>query len=84
MLTQTVGGRTYPVFDQFGSGRAPAPDATGYLQPFHLLSDPPLEDGETTNDITHSWGPQHQSWNNGAMNQFVPLTWLPTETRTAP
>jgi phospholipase C len=22
-------------------------------------------------DITHDWGPQHNSWNNGAMDQFV-------------
>ena len=71
VLTQTVGGRTYPVFDQFGFQPGTGPDATGYLQPFHLLNDPPLKDGETTNDITHSWGPQHQSWNNGAMNQFM-------------
>ena len=71
VLTQTVGGQTYPVFDQFGFQPGTGPDATGYTQPFHLLNDPPLEDGETTNDITHSWGPQHQSWNNGAMNQFM-------------
>ena len=71
VLTQTVGGQTYPVFDQFGFRPGTGPDATGYLQPFHLLNDPPLKDGETTNDITHSWGPQHQSWNNGAMNQFM-------------
>jgi phospholipase C len=27
--------------------------------------------GECTNDITHSWGPQHQAWNNGLMDGFV-------------
>jgi phospholipase C len=69
--TQTVGGKTYPVFDQFGYQPGTGPDANGYMQPFRLLSNPPLQDGETTNDITHSWGPQHQSWNNGAMNQFM-------------
>ena len=53
VLTQTAGGQTYPVFDQFGFQPGTGPDATGYLQPFHLLNDPPLKDGETTNDITH-------------------------------
>ncbi|HXQ61521.1 MAG TPA: alkaline phosphatase family protein, partial [Acidimicrobiales bacterium] len=46
-------------------------DPAGYLEPFHLVSDPPLEDGQTTNDISHSWGPQHTSWNGGAMDGFV-------------
>ena len=71
VLTQTVGGQTYPVFDQFGYQPGTGADASGYMQPFHLLSDPPLKDGQTTNDITHSWGPQHQSWNNGKMDQFM-------------
>jgi phospholipase C len=69
--TQTVGGQTYPVFDQFGYQPGTGVDPSGYMQPFHLLSNPPLEDGQTTNDITHSWGPQHQSWNNGRMDQFM-------------
>ncbi|MGH9028116.1 MAG: alkaline phosphatase family protein, partial [Acidimicrobiales bacterium] len=29
------------------------------------------EDGQTTNDITHDWGPQHVSWNSGAMDGFL-------------
>jgi phospholipase C len=68
---QRVGHHRYPVFDQFGYEPGTGPDPTGYLQPFHLLNDPPAENGETTNDITHSWGPQHQSWNGGAMDAFV-------------
>jgi phospholipase C len=71
VLTQTVGGKKYPVWDQFGYKPGTGVDAAAYMQPFHLLSDPPLKDGETTNDITHSWGPQHQSWNNGAMDSFM-------------
>ena len=59
------------MFDQFGFQPGVGVDAAGYLQPFHLLSDPPTQDGQTTNDITHSWGPQHQSWNDGAMDSFV-------------
>ena len=69
--TQVVGGKTYPIFDQFGYRPGAGPDPSGYMQPFHLRSNPPLQDGETTNDITHSWGPQHQSWNNGALDSFM-------------
>jgi phospholipase C len=71
VLTQTVDGTGYPVFDQFGYRPGTGVDATGYMQPFHLLSNPPAEDGETTNDITHAWGAQHQSWNGGAMDGFM-------------
>ena len=56
-----------PVRLPAGKGAA----ASGYLQPFRLLSDPPLEDGQTTNDIEHSWATQHRSWNGGAMDSFV-------------
>lgn len=68
---RTVGGASYPVFDQFGYQPGTGASASGYIQPFHLLSDPPLEDGQTTNDIDHSWATQHRSWNNGAMDSFV-------------
>jgi len=42
-----------------------------YLRPFELVSNPPTVNGQTINDITHDWGPQHLAWNNGAMNQFA-------------
>jgi phospholipase C len=71
VLTQTVGGVTYPVFDQFGFQPGTGVDASGYMQPFHLLNDPPTENGETTNDIAHDWGSMHASWNSGAMNSFI-------------
>src|SRR5580658_3303911 len=71
VLTQQVGGKPYPIFDQFGYAPGVGVDPSGYLQPFHLLSDPPTQNGESTNDITHSWGPQHQSWHGGAMDAFV-------------
>jgi phospholipase C len=71
VLKQHVDGKTYPIFDQFGYEPGVGASSAGYLQPFHLKSDPPTEDGQTTNDITHNWGPQHQSWNNGAMDSFV-------------
>jgi phospholipase C len=71
VLEQSVDGRRYPVFDQFGYQPGVGADPKGYLQPFHLRSDPPTENGQATNDISHNWGPQHQSWNSGAMDGFV-------------
>jgi phospholipase C len=71
VLQQTVGGVQYPVFDQFGYQPGVGVDAGGYMQPFNLLNDPPLENGETTNDIDHSWGGMHACWNNGAMDSFI-------------
>jgi phospholipase C len=41
----------------------------GALLPFHL--DSSTTNAACTHDITHDWVPQHQSWNNGAMNGFV-------------
>ncbi|PWT86030.1 MAG: phospholipase [Acidobacteria bacterium] len=41
----------------------------GVLLPFHL--DTTKASAACTHDITHDWVPQHQSWNNGAMNGFV-------------
>jgi phospholipase C len=69
--TQVVGGTTYPVFDQFGYQPGTGPAAGGYLQPFHLVSNPPTENGQDTNDIAHDWGTQHASWANGTMSQFI-------------
>ena len=69
--TQTVAGQRYPVFDQFGYEPGVGASAAGYLQPFHLVSDPPVENGQTTNDIAHDWGTQHGSWAGGAMDSFI-------------
>ena len=69
--TQTVGGSTYPIFDQFGYEPGVGVTSSGYIQPFRLVTDPPLEEGQTTNDIDHSWGGQHNSWNNGANDSFI-------------
>lgn len=47
----------------------PANTPTGMLLPFHLnMSN---TNAACTHDISHDWVPQHQSWNNGAMNGFV-------------
>jgi len=46
-------------------------DGETSLQPFELVSNAPTVDGQTTNDITHDWGPQHMAWNDGSMDQFA-------------
>jgi phospholipase C len=38
------------------------------LLPFHLDT---TVNAACTHDITHDWVPQHESWNNGAMDGFV-------------
>jgi phospholipase C len=40
----------------------------GHLYPFHIDS---YSNGECTNDINHSWGPQHAYWDGGKMDAFV-------------
>jgi phospholipase C len=71
VLSQFSGGVSYPIFDQFGYQPGQGAGASGYLQPFRLSSDPPLRDGQTTNDISHTWPTQHRSWNGGALDKFV-------------
>jgi len=39
-----------------------------HLYPFRLNTS---NGGDCTNDIDHSWGPQHTYWNGGAMDKFV-------------
>jgi phospholipase C len=39
-----------------------------HLYPFHLDS---FHNGECTNDINHSWAPQHGYWDGGSMDGFV-------------
>jgi phospholipase C len=55
-----------PIFQQPGYD---VPGYDGHLFPFRM--DTVTSTGECTNDITHSWGPQHDAWNNGAMDGFV-------------
>jgi phospholipase C len=68
---QVVGGRSYPVFDQFGYQPGRDAGASGYLQPFRLYCEPPHRDGQATNDISHTWLAQHDSWHGGTMDRFV-------------
>jgi phospholipase C len=46
----------------------PVPGYGGHLLPFHINA---AKNGECTHDISHDWGPQHLSWDNGAMDGFV-------------
>src|SRR5229473_867325 len=60
--------------DQSAAFRQPDPANTknspvGTLLPFHL--DTATTNAACTHDITHDWVPQHQSWDNGAMDGFV-------------
>ncbi len=71
VVTEDVGGARHPIFDQFGYRPGHGPDPSGFLQPFRLVSDPPLRDGQTTNDISHDWPTQHRSWNEGKLDRFV-------------
>jgi phospholipase C len=41
----------------------------GRLLPWHMTRGAAA--GVCTPDITHDWGPQHRSWNGGAMDSFV-------------
>ncbi|HKF50378.1 MAG TPA: alkaline phosphatase family protein [Terracidiphilus sp.] len=55
-------------FQQPYPGNTSNPPA-GALLPFHL--DVTKTDAACTHDISHDWVPQHQSWNNGAMDGFI-------------
>jgi phospholipase C len=68
VLANAAGGT---VFDQYGYEPGVGVTSSGYTQPFNLENNPPTENGYDTNDIDHSWGGQHASWNNGAMDSFM-------------
>ena len=56
------------VFEQPDSANLANPPI-GKLLPFHLNTQ--TTNAACTHDITHDWVPQHQSWDNGAMDGFV-------------
>ena len=49
-------------------GQTGFPKASDKLYPFHLDT---TKGGDCTNDIDHSWSPQHTYWDGGAMDKFV-------------
>jgi phospholipase C len=68
---------TYSGVEGFGSPAAkavyeqqgyPVEGYEGKLLPFHLESN---NVAQCFPDLTHSWVPQHHSWDNGAMDEFV-------------
>jgi phospholipase C len=59
-------------FRQKGYTPGKGPDPDGYVMPFRFDTTlGPHLDGEIINDPIHDWAPQHRSWNNGAMDQWV-------------
>ena len=42
----------------------------GRILPFRL--DTLKTSGQRTHDLSHAWGPQHQAWNGGAMDSWIP------------
>src|SRR6202790_2066148 len=71
--------------DQSAAFQQPDPANTtispvGQLLPFHL--DTSQANAACTHDISHDWVPQHQSWDNGAMDGFV-TSRLPIDSNDA-
>lgn len=61
-----------PAFSQRGCQPGAGPSAGGYLNPFRLnTTHGATLDGEVINDPNHDWKQQHQSWSDGAMDQWV-------------
>ncbi|MHB8671738.1 MAG: phospholipase C [Acidimicrobiales bacterium] len=48
----------------------PTSGSDAVLEPWRLVSEPPYKNGQTTNDITHDWSPQHNAWNGGLMDRW--------------
>ncbi|HEX4077395.1 MAG TPA: alkaline phosphatase family protein [Rhizomicrobium sp.] len=42
----------------------------GYVLPFRL--DTTKTNAQRLHDLSHNWGPQHEAWNGGAMNNWIP------------
>jgi phospholipase C len=59
-------------FRQYGYAPGLGQTPNGYLNPFRLHAARGVNlHGVAINDPTHDWAPQHQSWNGGAMDQWV-------------
>jgi phospholipase C len=81
--TQVVGGESSTVFRQYGYQPGLGATTSGYTLPFALQSDA-THDDQCLNDPTHDWGPQHQSWNNGGMDQWLTTHLVADGTTNAP
>jgi phospholipase C len=60
------------VFRQRGYRPGHGPDKNGFLYPFHLDTKDLASYAECVDDITHNWGPMHDAWNHGRMDQWLP------------
>jgi phospholipase C len=61
-----------PAFRQRGYEPGKGASPAGYLNPFRLnCTHGATLNGEVINDPTHDWGPQHQAWHDGAMDQWI-------------
>jgi phospholipase C len=69
--TNRINGRRVPAWDQYGYQPGVGVDPMGYLQPFDLQQRFPSDNGDCTNDISHEWTTQHQSWDGGKTDNFV-------------
>ena len=58
-----------PIPSSAGTGIAGGYNPDGYLLPFH--ADTHSTSAQALPSNSHSWGPQHSSWDNGAMDGFV-------------
>ncbi|BBZ39501.1 phospholipase C [Mycobacterium conspicuum] len=70
-----------PLFQQAGwNPKTQTLDPSGVTLPYRFdTTRGPLLNGECVNDPNHDWGPMHTSWNNGAMNN-----WLPSQASSLP
>jgi phospholipase C len=59
------------VFRQVGYRAGHGPDSTGRMYPFHLDTKNIASYAECVDDITHNWGPMHDAWNGGRMDQWM-------------
>ena len=49
--------------------QADAQNADGHVLPFRL--DTMKTNAQRLHDLNHNWGPQHQAWNAGAMDNWI-------------
>ena len=70
-----------PAFQQKGwNAQTQAVDPSGVTIPYRFdTTRGPLLDGECVNDPDHGWTAMHESWNNGAMDG-----WLPAQAQSSP
>ena len=72
---RSVGGGGGAAIYQQSFNHSSAPSIPDPLIPFHIdtsVAAPGPRPGECTNDVGHQWADQHNSWNDGALNNWMP------------